>query len=95
MIKRNAPAPQHLARLAILIGSSVLSACGGGDPVPDPVPAPSPAPAPAPKPEPKPDPKVAARKARIEGAIPPKGDGNAPPPTKTDDDSFEEGFRSG
>jgi len=53
------------------------------------------APAPAPKPEPKPDPKVAARKARIEGAIPPKGDGNAPPPTKTDDDSFEEGFRSG
>lgn len=40
-------------------------------------------------------PKAAARKDRIQGAIQPRGDGGAPPPAKTADDEFAEGFRTG
>lgn len=47
-----------------------------------------------PKPQ-VPTPKVVARQDRIRGAVQPRGDGNPPPPTKTDDDAFAEGFRTG
>ena len=40
-------------------------------------------------------PKDAARRAAIKAAVQPRGDGNPPAPSKTDDDSFEEGFRVG
>lgn len=51
---------------------------------------------PPPPPPPKdPAPKKEARRSRIEDAVQPKGDNNPPPPTKTDDDAFNEGFRSG
>lgn len=42
----------------------------------------------------EPAPKDLARKKKIEGAIQPRGDGHVPPPTKTDEDHFEEGFKS-
>jgi hypothetical protein len=42
-----------------------------------------------------PTPQVAARKAVIKDAIQPRGDGGAPPPAKTEDDHFAEGFRTG
>jgi hypothetical protein len=43
----------------------------------------------------QPAPKVAARKDRIQAAVQPKGDGGQPPPPKTADDDFAEGFRTG
>ena len=49
-------------------------------------------PSPAPKAT---TPKEAARRAVIKAAIPLKGDGNPPPPSKSDDDQFEAGFKSG
>lgn len=51
--------------------------------------------APTPVPPVPPAPKVAARKAVIQSAIQPKGDGGQPPPPKTADDDFNEGFRTG
>lgn len=42
-----------------------------------------------------PTPKEAARKSRIESAVQPKGDGGQPPPAKTADDDFQQGFQSG
>lgn len=42
-----------------------------------------------------PTPKAVAQKGRIEGAVQPKGDGGQPPPAKTANDDFTEGFRSG
>lgn len=51
---------------------------------------------PPPPPPPKtPAPRQEARRSRIVDAVQPKGDGHVPPPTKTDDDAFQEGFRSG
>ena len=40
-------------------------------------------------------PKQDARRAIVKAAIPLKGDGSPPAPTKTDDDEFELGFRTG
>ena len=40
-------------------------------------------------------PKDAALRARLKNAVQPKGDGNPPPPAKSDDDAFAEGFKSG
>jgi hypothetical protein len=39
--------------------------------------------------------KDLARKANLKAAIPLRGDGNPPPPSKNADDEFEAGFRSG
>lgn len=50
----------------------------------------------APKPAPqRQTAQAAARKDRIEGAIQPRGDGGQPAPSKTADDEFREGFKSG
>ena len=43
----------------------------------------------------QPAPKVVARTDRIKAAIQPRGDGGQPAPSKTADDEFQEGFRSG
>lgn len=43
----------------------------------------------------KPAPQAAARRDRIQGALQPRGDGGQPAPSKTADDDFNEGFRSG
>ncbi len=51
---------------------------------------------PPPPPPPKPPaPKNTAQSDRFRNAVQPKGDGGQPGPTKTDDDAFNEGFRSG
>lgn len=42
-----------------------------------------------------PTPKQVAQKGRIEGAVQPKGDGGQPPPAKTANDDFQEGFDKG
>ncbi len=47
---------------------------------------------PPPKP---PAPKNTAQSDRFRNAVQPKGDGGQPGPTKTEDDAFNEGFRSG
>lgn len=45
--------------------------------------------------EAKPSAKVIERKEIIKAALQPKGDGRAPPPSKSSDDEFNEGFRTG
>ncbi len=42
-----------------------------------------------------PNKKALARKDRFEEALTPRGDGSPPPPRKTADDEFDEGFRTG
>lgn len=43
----------------------------------------------------KPAAHIVARNERVRGAIQPRGDGGQPAPTKTADDDFREGFRTG